>query len=62
MPHAMTPDFAYLPQDGEMAKLLCARDRSATLLGPTSTWPDSLHLQLNICFDSPFALALWWRL
>jgi signal transduction histidine kinase/ActR/RegA family two-component response regulator len=60
MPPASTPDFAYLPQDGEMVNLLRARDWSATSLGPPSTWPESLHLQLNVCFDSPFAIAVWW--
>jgi signal transduction histidine kinase/BarA-like signal transduction histidine kinase len=60
MPPVPTPDFAYLPQDGEMVNMLRAKDWSATSLGPPSTWPESLHLQLNVCFDSPFAIAVWW--
>jgi signal transduction histidine kinase/BarA-like signal transduction histidine kinase len=60
MPPAPTLDFAYLPQDGEMVNMLRAKDWSATSLGPPSTWPESLHLQLNVCFDSPFAIAVWW--
>jgi signal transduction histidine kinase/ActR/RegA family two-component response regulator len=60
MPPASTPEFAYLPQDGEMVNMLRARDWSATSLGPPSTWPESLRLPLNVCFDSPFAMAVWW--
>ncbi len=60
MPLSPTPDFAYLPQDGEMVNLLRAKDWSKTSLGVPSTWPESLHLQLNVCFDSPFAIAVWW--
>ena len=60
MQTAPTPEFAYLPQDGEMVNMLRARDWAATPLGPPSTWPESLHLQLNVCFDSPFAIAVWW--
>ena len=60
MPPTPTPDFAYLPQDGEMVNMLRAKDWDATPLGPPSTWPESLHLQLNVCFDSPFAIAVWW--
>ncbi|HEX8478132.1 MAG TPA: hypothetical protein VF663_07340, partial [Telluria sp.] len=43
-----------------MVNMLRAKDWSATALGPPSTWPESLHLQLNVCFDSPFAIAVWW--
>jgi len=43
-----------------MVNLLRAKDWSATTLGPPSTWPESLRLQLNVCFDSPFAIAVWW--
>ena len=53
-------DFSHLPEQGEMVNQLRAKDWAATSLGPPSTWPDSLHLQLNVCFDSPFAIAVWW--
>ena len=55
-----TPEFAYLPKDAEMVNLLRAKDWSATSLGLPSTWPESLRLTLNVCFDSPFAIAVWW--
>jgi len=60
MPTDPTPEFAYLPQDGEMVNMLRARDWSATPLGPPATWPEALRLPLNVCFDSPFAIAVWW--
>jgi signal transduction histidine kinase/CheY-like chemotaxis protein len=60
MPPAPTTDFAYLPQDGEMVNMLRAMDWAATPLGAPAAWPESLHLQLNVCFDSPFAIAVWW--
>ncbi|WP_332879552.1 hypothetical protein [Massilia sp. S19_KUP03_FR1] len=40
MPPASTPEFVYLPQDGEMVSLLRATDWSATSLGAPSSWPD----------------------
>jgi signal transduction histidine kinase/ActR/RegA family two-component response regulator len=60
MPPASPPEFAYLPQDGEMVNMLRAKDWSTTSLGPPATWPESLRLPLNVCFDSPFAIAVWW--
>ena len=53
-------DFAHLPSDGEMVTLLRTTDWAATSLGPPSSWPESLRLTLNICFDSHFPFALWW--
>ena len=35
-------------------------DWSSTSLGPPSTWPEALRLQLNICFESAFPIAVWW--
>jgi signal transduction histidine kinase/ActR/RegA family two-component response regulator len=60
MPPFSTPEFAYLPQDGEMVNLLRAKDWAASSLGLPVTWPESLRLSLNVCFDSPFAIAVWW--
>jgi signal transduction histidine kinase/ActR/RegA family two-component response regulator len=60
MTTASTPDFAYLPQQGEMVNMLRAKDWSATSIGPPATWPEALRLQLNVCFDTPFAIAVWW--
>ncbi|MDQ2819541.1 MAG: ATP-binding protein [Pseudomonadota bacterium] len=54
------PEFAYLPDEGEMVTRLRTTDWSATSLGAPSTWPESLRLSLNVCFDSPFAIAVWW--
>lgn len=54
------PEFAYLPQDGEMVNSLRNKDWAATSLGPPSTWAECLRLSLNVCFDTPFAIAIWW--
>ena len=43
-----------------MVNLLRAKDWAATALGAPSTWPECLRLSLNVCFDSPFAIAVWW--
>jgi len=53
-------DFDYLPADGEMVALLRSTDWAASSLGPPSTWPESLRLPLNVCFDSHFPIAVWW--
>jgi signal transduction histidine kinase/BarA-like signal transduction histidine kinase len=60
MPPFSTPEFAYLPKDGEMVNLLREKDWAATALGLPTSWPESLRLSLNVCFDSPFAIAVWW--
>src|SRR5205823_12409591 len=52
--------FDHLPQDSETVALLRSRDWSSTSLGDPSTWPETLRLQLNICFESAFPIAVWW--
>jgi hypothetical protein len=53
-------EFDHLPQDSEMVAMLRSRDWSLTSLGHPSTWPETLRLQLNICFESAFPIAIWW--
>ena len=53
-------EFDHLPQDSEMVAMLQSMDWSSTSLGPPSTWPEVLRLQLNICFESAFPIAIWW--
>ncbi|MDB5746413.1 MAG: hypothetical protein JWP72_1261 [Massilia sp.] len=43
-----------------MVAMLRSRDWSLTSLGSPSTWPETLRLQLNICFESAFPIAVWW--
>jgi signal transduction histidine kinase len=54
------PEFEHLPQDSETVALLRSMDWSSTALGRPSTWPEALRLQLNICFESAFPIAVWW--
>jgi signal transduction histidine kinase/CheY-like chemotaxis protein len=53
-------EFNHLPQDSETVALLRSTDWSSTALGDPSIWPDTLRLQLNICFESAFPIAIWW--
>lgn len=43
-----------------MVAMLQDRDWASTPLGHPSTWPELLRLQLNICFESAFPIAIWW--
>ncbi len=54
------PEFDHFPQNGEMVTMLRNTDWSSTSLGPPSNWPETLRLQLNICFESAFPIAVWW--
>lgn len=54
------PEFSHFADNGEMAAMLRSTDWSSTALGPPSTWPEALRLQLNICFESAFPIAIWW--
>lgn len=54
------PEFSHFVQDGEMVSMLRDKDWSLTALGPPCTWPEALRLQLNICFESAFPIAIWW--
>jgi signal transduction histidine kinase/ActR/RegA family two-component response regulator len=53
-------EFDHLPQDSEMVAMLRSTDWSQTSLGSPSAWPETLRLQLNICFESAFPIAVWW--
>jgi len=57
---ALVPEFNHLPNDSETVALLRSTDWSSTSLGHPSTWPEALRLQLNICFESAFPIAVWW--
>jgi signal transduction histidine kinase len=53
-------EFDHFVQNGEMINMLRTTDWSSTSLGPPGTWPEALRLQLNICFESAFPIAVWW--
>jgi signal transduction histidine kinase len=54
------PEFDHFVQDGEMVNMLRNTDWSLTPLGSPATWPEALRLQVNICFESAFPIAIWW--
>ena len=60
MPQSSSADFEHLPAHGEMVSLLRSTDWAATSLGAPSSWPESLRITLNVCFDSHFPIAVWW--
>ncbi len=43
-----------------MVALLRSTDWSRSSLGTPDHWPETLRLQLNVCFDSQFPIAVWW--
>lgn len=53
-------EFDHLPQDSETVAMLRSKNWASTSLGHPSTWPEALRLQLNICFESAFPIAIWW--
>jgi len=59
MPHS-SHIFDHLPGNGDTVTLLRQTDWSRTGLGDPSTWPDALRLQVNVCFESQFPIAIWW--
>jgi signal transduction histidine kinase len=46
--------------DGEMARLMRARDWSATPLGPPRAWPNALKVALRLLLTSRFEMWLGW--
>jgi len=53
-------EFDHFSRDSETVALLRSKDWTSTALGHPSTWPETLRLQLNICFESAFPIAVWW--
>ncbi len=46
--------------DGEMARLMRAKDWSATPLGPPRSWPNALKVALRLLLTSRFEMWLGW--
>ena len=46
--------------DGEMARLMRAKDWSATPLGPPEAWPNALKVALRLLLTSRFEMWLGW--
>jgi PAS domain S-box-containing protein len=45
---------------GRVGALMRTVDWSATPLGPTASWPQSLRTALSICIASRFPILVWW--
>ena len=43
-----------------MGALMRSLDWSKTLLGPVSSWPQSLRTSVSTCLNSRFAILIWW--
>ncbi len=43
-----------------MGALMRSFDWSSTLLGPVSSWPQSLRTSVSTCLNSKFAILIWW--
>ena len=50
----------FLPQDGEVARLIRQYDWSATPLGPPSQWSASLRMVVRFMLANRFPHLLWW--
>ena len=53
-------EYECLTGGGEMGALMRSLDWSETLLGPVSSWPQSLRTSVSICLNSRFAILIWW--
>ncbi len=52
--------IAFLTNGGTTGALMRALDWSATPLGPTSAWPQSLRTSVSTCLNCSFPIAIWW--
>jgi len=52
--------YECLAGGGEMGALMRSLDWSKTLLGPVSSWPQSLRTSVSTCLNSRFAIVIWW--
>ena len=50
----------FLPEDGEMARLVRELDWAATPLGPVAGWSASLRMMVRFVLANRFPMLLWW--
>src|SRR5271168_870718 len=53
-------DMDFLAGDGEMARLIRAKDWTDTPLGPVECWPQSLRTTVSLCLASNFPIDIVW--
>ncbi|HTP81744.1 MAG TPA: ATP-binding protein, partial [Alphaproteobacteria bacterium] len=51
---------SFLADGGDMSARVRALDWSATSLGPTATWPQSLKTAVRIVMTSRYPMFVWW--
>ena len=51
---------AFLAGGGETGALMRGMDWSATPLGPTDAWPQSLRTSVSTCLNCSFPILVWW--
>jgi PAS domain S-box-containing protein len=59
-PFSCGTGYECLAGGGEMGALMRSLDWSTTLLGPVSSWPQSLRTSVSTCLNSRFAIVIWW--
>jgi len=64
-PHAdpsslIPPAQNFLSGNSEVARLILAKDWSATPLGPIEAWPQSLRTTVSLCLASNFPINIVW--
>ena len=50
----------FLAGGGALGALMRNMDWSATTLGPTDTWPQSLRTSVSTCLNCSFPILVWW--
>ena len=50
----------FLAGGGATGALMRNMDWSATTLGPTDTWPQSLRTSVSTCLNCSFPILVWW--
>ena len=50
----------FLQGGGEMGSLIRSKNWSATLLGPSESWPQSLKTTLGILLNSRYPMFVFW--
>jgi signal transduction histidine kinase/DNA-binding response OmpR family regulator len=56
----MAPEPDFIPQRGELAALIRAKDWAQTPLGPADSWPASLRTVLRLMLNSRYAMWMGW--
>ena len=56
----LQPALPFLPDGGDLGRVIRARNWSETPLGSPDDWPPVLRSSLALCLDTPVVAALFW--